>query len=164
MPTSLLTTSDAQTLRFAAVAREYVENLGKRIRERRVELGLSQDELARKVGLKATGNYVSRWERGVVEPEGDYLELVAKALETSVGDLMSGPKADRSKSETPDLMGKVKNEADLRAEVQELKDMLNGIATAIEGLSTQLEATSEQSAARFESLRAELAKRARRAA
>src|SRR3954471_22187860 len=82
-PRSVLKTFGAQALNFAAVAQEHVEKLGARIRERREELGLSQDELGRRIGLKATGNYVSRWERAANQPDDDYLPLIAKALETT---------------------------------------------------------------------------------
>lgn len=169
---------DSELARLALVAVQYREQVGEALRARRTELGLTQPQVADRVedylrehdkredGKPFDAQNISRWERGKNLATTDNLEAVAHALETTPGELLARVHASE-KPKTPDLMGQVSStdtEAELRAEVQDLKDMLNDIATAIEGLSTQIEATSEQSAARFESLRAELAKRSRRAA
>ncbi|CAK0768915.1 HTH-type transcriptional regulator, cell division transcriptional repressor [Gammaproteobacteria bacterium] len=57
-------------------------NIGEKIRQRRVELGLSQTALAKKIGIK--GAAVSLWETGGTKTlKGDNLLKVAKALEVS---------------------------------------------------------------------------------
>ena len=61
-------------------------NVGERIKQRRLELGLSQDELAKKVGYK------SRSSINKIELSRDLplrkVELMAKALDTTPGYLM----------------------------------------------------------------------------
>ena len=62
-------------------------NVGKNIRKYRVSRGMSQAELAQRVGKKrsAIGNY----ESCVREPDLDTLNALAEALEVSVIDLLS---------------------------------------------------------------------------
>ena len=67
-----------------------------RIRNRRLELGLTLDEVARIVGV--SNATISRWESGVIENQRrDKVELLAKALRLSPGELMGWP---RNGSET----------------------------------------------------------------
>jgi transcriptional regulator with XRE-family HTH domain len=78
------------------------------MRERRDELGLTQSQIADAIGIASvTKDYVSRWERGVVEPSEAYLDGAAAALKTTVADLMAGPTADREATNgpTPELFG-----------------------------------------------------------
>ena len=55
--------------------------IGKRIKERREELGLTQEALAEKLGL--TTNYISTIERGASFPRCEKLILLLNGLETS---------------------------------------------------------------------------------
>ena len=61
--------------------------VGNRIRERRLELGLSQEKLGGKIG--SDQSVVSYWESGRTEPKVFTAILLAKALETTVEDLFS---------------------------------------------------------------------------
>jgi transcriptional regulator with XRE-family HTH domain len=85
------------------------------IRERRAELGLTQEELAERIGCGVRQADVSRLERGrVVLPRRDRLERIAAALDLAPGELLvrsgwagadrhldtGGPRAARS-SEPP---------------------------------------------------------------
>ena len=54
------------------------EKLGKNVKKAREKLGLTQEELAEKVGIHVS--YVSRIERGKVNPSYDILENLAKVL------------------------------------------------------------------------------------
>ena len=56
-----------------------MSNIGIRIREARVKLGLSQAECARKLGLRSQGN-LSRWEKGEVTPLPHTVARIEKAL------------------------------------------------------------------------------------
>ena len=56
--------------------------VGNRIRERRLELGLSQGKLARAIGTDQSK--VSHWEAGHCEPKVFNALLLAKALGTTV--------------------------------------------------------------------------------
>lgn len=60
--------------------------LGDKVRKRRIEIGMSQEQFSTKAGLHRT--YVSQLEQGVRNPTYTTLEKVAKALDCSVGELM----------------------------------------------------------------------------
>lgn len=77
---------------------------GDRLRHRRLELGLSQEELASQ--LQTVQHHVSRLETGKVEPSTDMLERLSKALNTSVDYLMG-------LADSPD---KIANESELSDE------------------------------------------------
>ena len=61
-------------------------SLGKRIAEQRHGKGLTQKELADKVGV--TAQAVSKWERGNTCPDISILDEIAEALNVSVSDLL----------------------------------------------------------------------------
>jgi transcriptional regulator with XRE-family HTH domain len=62
--------------------------LGKRLRVRRLSLGLSQEALAEKCGLHRT--YLGGLERGERNPTLDIIERVAHALGIRPGKLLDG--------------------------------------------------------------------------
>jgi transcriptional regulator with XRE-family HTH domain len=55
-------------------------NFGQKLRKLRVERGLTQQELAERLGYK-TNSYISDVERGHFIPSGEKLKKIAKALE-----------------------------------------------------------------------------------
>lgn len=57
------------------------KRIGKRFKQRREELGLTQDQLAEKLGL--TVNYISTIERGASFPRCEKLILLLNGLETT---------------------------------------------------------------------------------
>ena len=57
------------------------KRIGKRFKQRRAELGLTQDALSEKLGL--TTNYISTIERGASFPRCEKLILLLNGLETS---------------------------------------------------------------------------------
>lgn len=61
-------------------------NLGRRIAEARRDVGLTQRDLADKVGV--TAHAVSKWERGSACPDISILDEIACALHVSVSDLL----------------------------------------------------------------------------
>ncbi len=63
-------------------------NIGKRIAERRKELGLTQEALAEKLSLSAQA--VSRWENGWNLPDIENIGLIAEALKISPSALIGG--------------------------------------------------------------------------
>jgi transcriptional regulator with XRE-family HTH domain len=68
---------------------EPVNGLGKYVRERRGELGLTQEELAFRIGGSATQAEISRLERGSIAfPRRSRLESLAAALEVTLGSLL----------------------------------------------------------------------------
>lgn len=67
---------------------EILERFGKRLRERRVAFGLSQEKFAAKCGLDRT--YISGIERGQRNISLRNIQTIAKALETSISELTQG--------------------------------------------------------------------------
>ncbi len=72
----------------AAVARDVYDRIGDRIRELRAAQGMSQAELAERVGL--TDEAVSRAERGVTLPTVRTLGSIARALGVGLAELAEG--------------------------------------------------------------------------
>ena len=67
--------------------------LFKRIRQRREELGMSQDELAKKIGYKSRSS-INKIEKGITDISQLKIELFAKALETTPAYLMGWEDSD----------------------------------------------------------------------
>lgn len=64
--------------------------LGKVVRARRQELGLTQEALAELLGEKVGQNYISQLERGKVQlPRRPRLELIARALDLALSELLA---------------------------------------------------------------------------
>ncbi len=66
------------------------DRIGKTIREKRKEKGLTQEELAGR--LNVNQKTVSRWERGLTIPDFSLLESIATELDTDANELMTGEK------------------------------------------------------------------------
>lgn len=71
---------------------EWLQAVGAAVRGRRLELGLSQEELGYRAKLDRT--YVSGVERGVRNPTVGSLRRIADALETSASALFQTAEAD----------------------------------------------------------------------
>ena len=65
-----------------------MNEIGARIKSRREELGLTQEELADRVGYKSK-SAIQKIERGVNELRQEKIETFAKALETTPAYIMS---------------------------------------------------------------------------
>lgn len=63
-----------------------IDQIGQGIADRRKQLGLSQEELAKKLGV--TRQAVSRWESGTALPSVDNMIELSRALEISVDELL----------------------------------------------------------------------------
>ena len=64
------------------------EKIGKFIRTLRKDVGLTQKELAEKLGI--TDRAISKWERGLGCPDISLLESVANILNVSILELLKG--------------------------------------------------------------------------
>ena len=84
-----------------------MNDLGKRLRERRAALKMTQDELAAR--LYVTRQTISNYERGLSEPDLDMLRRLADALETDTAALLGTKtvtvKVSRKKERLPFLFG-----------------------------------------------------------
>lgn len=67
---------------------DILEKFGKRVRERRTALGLSQEAFAAKCNLDRT--YISGIERGLRNLSLRNIEAVAEALDSSISELTKG--------------------------------------------------------------------------
>lgn len=133
----MMGTSPAQRLRLQAVAAEFLEQMGARIRERREFLRLSRAEVARRMPGKVNENQVYRWEKGRHQPNPDTLQALASVLECDVAQFMV---ASPDKDATPDPFT---NGDDL-----ELNDRLTLITEAVAGLDEQIRLLRTELAAR----------------
>jgi transcriptional regulator with XRE-family HTH domain len=77
------------------------QGFGERLRDRRLELGLSQTALANKLPGSTDLNYVSRWERGVHAPNASMLPHLAAALDVDTADLEEALLFDRPGADAP---------------------------------------------------------------
>ncbi len=68
------------------------KQIGRFIRDRRLALGLTQQQLADKLDI--TDKAVSKWERGLSCPDITLLRRLADALEVSVSELLGGERED----------------------------------------------------------------------
>lgn len=63
-----------------------IKHIAKKIRDKRIDLRLTQKDLADKSGLST--NYISRIERADVSPSVDTLEKLTKALKIKSSDIL----------------------------------------------------------------------------
>jgi len=66
-------------------------NFQRRVKTERLRLGLTQDQLARELGL--TNTCVSRYERGVAMPSLATLQKLARVFKTTIDELCGSTKA-----------------------------------------------------------------------
>jgi transcriptional regulator with XRE-family HTH domain len=114
--------------------------LGDLIRERRQELGLTQEELAERMGGSASQAEISRLERGSVSlPRRARLDALAAALEISTGVLLmqsgwlsqeEGDDADATSEGSPQS-----DTADLMTTLAEMEHIRTILLTAVERVS-----------------------------
>lgn len=107
---------------------EEAEMIGKRIRERRDELKLTQRQLADALPGKTESKDISRWENGRHLPHPATLAAVAKALDTTVYDLRAGPLEDRKAPKPGDLDQLNADASELRALDAKLDRVLGQVA------------------------------------
>lgn len=129
----MMGTSPAQRLRLQAVAAEYLERMGRRIRERRESLGLSRTDVAREMPGKVGENQVYRWEKGLHQPNPDTLQALAVALKCEVADFMA-PDAPENEGGTPDPF------ASSAAEGGDLAQLVAGLDEQVRLLRSELAA------------------------
>ncbi|MDE2103204.1 MAG: helix-turn-helix transcriptional regulator [Patescibacteria group bacterium] len=123
----MMGTSEAQRLRFALVAAEFLERMGDRLRERREEMGLSRGEVARRMSGKVNENQIYRWENGKHQPNPDTLEELARVLEREVSYFMTPalrPSAELGGTPEPSLQEMAQQLGNIEALVSQLLERL----------------------------------------
>ena len=93
--------------------------LGNRIKRLRKELGISQKELAVRIGV--SNSRVSNWEQGINRPDADILSKLCSALQTSPS-LLLGMKL--TKDELSEKEWKVIRSYRIHTDVQKSVDRL----------------------------------------
>ncbi len=91
-----------------------MDQIGQGISNRRKQLGLSQEELAKQIGV--TRQAVSRWESGSALPSVDNMIELSRALEISVDELLQLAPQERASSLTPQSLGLLLDEQTARQE------------------------------------------------
>ena len=112
------------------------ETLGRRIAAQRQRLGLSQAELAQRVGV--TRETMASWESGQSEPRSNRLMTLAGVLEASVGWLLEGH-GDCA----PSPAGYTDVEH-LRTQVTAAKDLADNLSTMLDSLRHRLARLEDQ--------------------
>jgi transcriptional regulator with XRE-family HTH domain len=144
-------TGASERLRLQLMAAEHVERIGQRIRERREELGLSRDDLARKMPGKTNGNAIYRWERGRHEARPDALEALADALDVPVAYFFVD---EPDRAVTPDpFSGNGRSEPSDTDRLDRMEHKLDRIIEAM-GLDTEAHEFSAAAEALVEAVRA----------
>jgi len=121
--------------------------LGNFIRERRADLGLTQEELAERIGDTATQGEVSRLERGAIAlPRRARLEALAVALEVTLGALLmrTGWLTSEEQAQVDGLMREQPHpgpppNAEMLAEVTDLHRTLLAAIERVEALEAALQ-------------------------
>ena len=98
--------------------------MGGRLRVARRSVGLTQKQLADKLGVESIT--VSRWERGVTSPSLPRLRRIAELTETTVSDLVRAP--DTATAQAVEL-------AALREELAETRELVDRVARTLERLA-----------------------------
>lgn len=91
-----------------------MDQIGQGIADRRKQLGLSQEELGRRIGV--TRQAVSRWESGTALPSVDNMVELSRALEISVDELLQLAPQEIDSSLTPQSLGLLLDEQTARQE------------------------------------------------
>jgi len=73
---------------------------GDNLKRLRIEKGISQEEMAKKIKVHA--NHLSRYERGLSAPSIEVVEKMAKLLEVSIDELVSGSVNERMEKNIAD--------------------------------------------------------------
>lgn len=144
-PSRMPTTNRFDALRLQLVATEMSLRVGRRIRQRREELGIrTQRELADLIpSPSVTNQTVNKWEQGVNEPGPKYKMLLAEALQVDVAyfiaeDVTPNGNVGVRHLDTPELL--------------RMLDPDNGIAGRLAELEQRVTAQLAEHAARVEQL------------
>mgnify|MGYP002517713000 FL=1 len=104
-------------------------SVGSFIAELRKEKGLTQAELADRVGV--TGGAVSKWERGLCYPDIETVERLAGVFGLSVGEMLAGQRIQVYTPETVDTLAKESIEAYSGSERRRMLRRMGAVLAAL---------------------------------
>ena len=127
--------------------------LGKFIRHRRLERGLTQEQLAEAIGESVNQSDISRLERDQITlPRRERLEQLAAALDVSLGDLLArtgwltaGDELDRHLDQAPN--GHTDSAPTVPPTPAEVRDLIQTVASTRTLIASALEALASADAA-----------------
>lgn len=124
------------------MAAEYLERMGARIRERRLELGLSRSDVARDMPGKTNENAIYRWEKGLHRPQDDALEALATVLKVAGPEYFLVEEAADTGA-APDLLGALvpkdaRDRLELAAVLQRLEERVEELHAKVDELAERL--------------------------
>ena len=93
-----------------------IGEIGKGIAQRRKQMGLSQEELAKQIGV--TRQAVSKWESGAALPSVDNIVELARVLDASVDELLQLSRAESDSGLNAQSVGRLLDEHSLRQETR----------------------------------------------
>ena len=125
-----------------------MQGLGNYVRERRGDLGLTQEELAARIGGSATQAEISRLERGAIAfPRRQRLEALAAALEVTLGSLLvhSGwlTSDEAAELDTPPQQLEASATEDLLADIAHLRETLFTVIERLRGVEATIQASTD---------------------
>jgi len=113
-------------------------NIGKRIKERRKELGMSAETLAKMLGKDRSTIY--RYEKGDIENLPlDILEPIAKALQTSPQYLMGWQEVQQKNDAIADIVVRLRIDDEFLSVVETLNKLDNSKISGVKQLLTAFE-------------------------
>ncbi len=102
-----------------------IVTIGQRIQQKRKEMKMSADELAKKLGKDRSTIY--RYEKGDIENLPlDILEPIAKALETTPQYLMGWEKVQKNNDTISSIVVRLRTDADFLSLVETLNELDKG--------------------------------------
>ena len=107
------------------------EKIGKFIQELRKEKGLTQEELAEKLGI--TKNAVSKWERGISLMDLSLLKPLSEILEVSITEILSGNRIDNKslKSVSEEVVKNTVEYSDKKIKKSRIKNIIFSILLVV---------------------------------
>ena len=106
---------------------KYITQLGERLKEARVKIGITQEEAGKQVDVSKVA--VGRWEMGKDEPPLEYVAFISEKGEVTTDWLMLGRENQNADQEKMDLFRENRN---LRLKVEELENMLRPGSVEVE--------------------------------
>jgi transcriptional regulator with XRE-family HTH domain len=99
-----------------------VTHIGERIKERRIELGMSQDELADRMGYKSRST-IAKIEKGINDVVQANIVKFAEVLNTSIAYLMNWEETEKKNDTITDAVLRMRTDSDFLSLVETLNKL-----------------------------------------